>query len=223
MNIILSTAIEHHSNRNDWIQQLKQLRQTLSPQHEINQIMLPVRRLGIPGLMPDNPPIDEVDQFLSEMSESACDVGLISIPISANDLLHKGGIEVSSINGWIDTAGYANCQHIRFCAIDRNVFTDETHWMFLEVVSYAVDLDIAVTLQGFEDHYTQKTRMNYSQEQQHLIGIESRCNPLAAEEFRHYLHDGITNLLSTPVQGDLPSSLVSNEWSTHNTPLLLTV
>lgn len=221
MNIILSTPIKHHSNRIDWIQRMKQLRQSIATIQEIQQIMLPVSRLGIPGLMPDNPPIDEIDQFLSDMSESACEVGLISIPISANDLLNKSGVEISSINGWIDTAGYANCQHIRLCAIEGTLFTDETHWMFLEVVSYAVDLDIAVSLQGFEEQYLQKTRNNFTQEQQQLIGIENQFNPMDTDNLHPYLNDGITNLLSTPFQDDLPAALNSIGFATGEIPILL--
>lgn len=221
MNIILSITTDHHSSRSGWINQFQQLPQSISTQHGIHQIMLPVSRLGLPGLVPDNPPIDDVDQFLSDVSDSACEVGLISIPISANDLINKGGIEVSSINGWIDTAGYANCQHIRLCAIDGTLFTDETHWMFLEVVSYAVDLDITVSLQGFDEHYLQKTRNNFPQDHQQLIGIERLCKPLTIDAVHHHWNDGITNLLSTPFHDDLSTVFNSNELANCKIPILL--
>lgn len=223
MNIILSSAIQQQTQPSRWIQQLDQWRQTNRLFDIIHQTVLPINRLGMPGFLFDNPPIDVVDQFLFDLSQTSFEIGLLSIPISASEFVNKKGEEISCINGWIDTTGYTGCQHIRLHALDGGLFDLHTEDMLIEIISYAVDLDITVTLHGFEDDRIHSIQNRFSQDQQTFIGKELQYN-IENLSNQNKFHPGEqTNLITVHLTNKISFDQISDTLSECESPILLHV
>lgn len=199
MDMIFYSGAHESQAVNEWLNCLKEAHSAWLPVQEISNVALPVQRLGCAGLLNDNPPIDRVDDLLSQLEQSSMRLGLISVPVSVTVPEQKLGEEISCLNGWIDTAGYAGCGHLCFCAPENETVGDSMRGLFREVCVYALDLYIQISFSGFSPSFVNSVRANLNQPQQSLIGLEQKI-------------DGLDSIMIPKTVEDIPVSLVSVYW-----------
>lgn len=168
------TSIKNCKSTERWLDTLLQSSEQIFQTSTDFQIALPVNRLGCEGLFLDNPPIDSIDELLGLVESKQVSLGMISVPVSANIPLEIWGEETSNLNGWIDTAGYTGCHHIRFYIPNEEEPTHTMISFFKEAVVYALDIGITVSFLGFNDDFVLDMRSQITEDKLHLIGIEKK-------------------------------------------------
>lgn len=146
MSLILSPSLNPPHDTTEWLHTLQPFLQddTLYPFQPA--LDLPVKRHGYPGILSDNPPVDRIDRLMDQLQQNTSQLGVISVPLSITILQENTREEISLLNGWIDLAGYTGCGRFRILVNGQETIPEDILPFLREVIAYAADLDIPVTL-----------------------------------------------------------------------------
>ncbi|MEW6238510.1 MAG: hypothetical protein AB1656_24250 [Candidatus Omnitrophota bacterium] len=122
-------------------------RKSLFPETAETLLELTANRAGLSGFLPDNPPIDLLDELMEKAEKNRCRFVSLFIPITLNQTGEKLEEEISIVNGWTDLAAYMGIPlaRLRLAEMSSDSFPSAQNALS-QIVNYLSDADIVASL-----------------------------------------------------------------------------
>lgn len=141
--LVLSNTRHTKNELEPWLQHAASLAPALA-RHEIEfGLEFFAQRHNRNGYLPDNPPIEEVDDLLDRLTRDGLRLGSICIPLQLSTTHYTVGEEISTVHGWIDFASYAGIPLARLDLLDaEHLKKNDARETLSTILQYLNDSDL---------------------------------------------------------------------------------
>jgi len=128
-------------------ERIAEWRESLIPDEAEILLELSARRAGHLGLLPDNPPIDLLDELMEKAGKNRCRFVSLFTPFTLNQGGEKLEEEISIVNGWTDLAAYMGISlaRLKLSAMSAASFPAAQNALS-QITGYLSDMDIQASL-----------------------------------------------------------------------------
>ncbi len=130
-----------------WYKKLEEISNQLNLKDSERLLEFPAKRAGFPGMVHDNPLIEDIDRIIETAAHQKFRFASFFIPFDLNkneeDLQH----EISNINGWTDMAAFTDVEHVRLSLLNWSADSFKIQDQALnQIISYLNDMEISISL-----------------------------------------------------------------------------
>lgn len=130
-----------------WYEQLTEISNQLELKESQRLLEFPAKRAGFPGMLHDNPLIEEIDRIIETAAFHNFRFASFFIPVDLNKNEEELQHEISNINGWTDMAAFTDVEHVRLSLLNCSPGSLKIQDQALDqIISYLIDMEISISL-----------------------------------------------------------------------------